>query len=317
MAKKGPGLFSDLALAERTLNYKSERFGDVNVVAWFESHWNRYAPFADRDFAHRLNDAFIRLAAGEPGELRRTSALHCFQRLFWEMYLGVGLLDRHLPLVPRVNRDESGPDFLVDAASGAFWIEAIAPDGGIGPDRVVDMTGVGGCHDVPNDQISLRLLHALREKSKQIDRWMASGVVGNNDPVVVAINDTNIPHAHTDFTPPRIVRVLFGCGMPAIDIDRQTGKFGREYLTQQDSISKQSGTGVDTGAFARGELRRVSSVIFSSINPWSKLNGDGPDFLHIANPNALAPIAPGWLHKCIDYSMESGAETDRIRWTER
>jgi len=80
---------------------------------YVERLWRVYAPYADRHF-------------------REDARKHFLQR-YWEMYLAVALKDAGFTPVKLTDK---GPEFFIEIDGRRVWVEAIAPGGGQGPDKV-------------------------------------------------------------------------------------------------------------------------------------------------------------------------------------
>lgn len=265
--------------------------------------WERFRPFADRVFVNEIRDAVQRMKVhGAPGK-DRTNACRDFQQRYWEMWTGCSFLDRGVELVPSANRDNRGPDLLAKRGGQRVWIECIAPEPGIGPDAVADYPDEDGISDIPDDQVKLRFLGALKKKREAFERYEREGIVEANDARIVPVNGGSIPYARTDFDPPRIVRVLYGIGTFAWKFDRATGAWSPPYLTQSRSIATHSGSPVSTVGFVTEELSKISAVIYSAVNAWNRSSPDEIDLLLIHNPRSSVPLAAGWLPRVAEYSV--------------
>src|SRR5262245_28428217 len=110
----------------------------VSYKHFIEELWIRFRPLADRHFREDARDHFL-------------------QR-FWEMYLGVTLLDRGFDLQ---RHGDEGPEFYAVVAGRRMWFEAMAPGPGEGPDRVQEWAPATSPSEiraryVPTEKIILR-----------------------------------------------------------------------------------------------------------------------------------------------------------------
>ena len=168
-----------------------------------EELWSRTAEFLDSDLPDK--------------------ATRQFHQCFWEMYLAASLLDLNLALVPRAERKKPsvGPDLQV---APNIWLEAIAVTSGAGPDAVPDTTSgpANKAHDVPDEQITLRLISGITEKRNKFDSYRQNGIVGSDDVCIVALNAALVPPLNFEWFPPRIVRAVMEFGHPVVAMDRSS-----------------------------------------------------------------------------------------------
>lgn len=142
-----------------------------------EGLWRTYRPYADRHF--------------------RTEIQSAFDERFWEMYLTCALLDLGLP----VSCPKPGPDVLLSLGETTIWVEAICPTQGSdeNPDRVPDYNfGAPVATRVPDDEVIMRLRHAIETKVRAFDKYTAQGIVSNDSAWIVAVNGCQIPHARLE-----------------------------------------------------------------------------------------------------------------------
>jgi hypothetical protein len=119
---------------------------------FIEEMWEKYWPYADSDFLPKARN-------------------RDFQACYWEMYLGFSLLRQNMQIEPRRERkrlwgsSDKGPDFKI-VAPYTLWLEAITPGADTTEDAVPEAE-LGVARQVPDDEVKLRLLHAIRDKAKQ------------------------------------------------------------------------------------------------------------------------------------------------------
>src|SRR5262245_60685099 len=104
--------------------------------------WEVYRPHADRHFL---------------SEVKRQ-----FHQRTWEMYVGCAFLKNGIPF----SSTNDGPDFLIESAGKKVWVECIACNKGEGPDKVPPLE-YGVVQDVPEDEMCIRIAHALETKAKR------------------------------------------------------------------------------------------------------------------------------------------------------
>jgi predicted KAP-like P-loop ATPase len=149
-----------------------------------ESLWARYGALADSHF-------------------REDARAHFIER-FWEMYLGVAFLDRGYQVSPGSG---AGPEFSFNDGGRQFWVEAVAPGPGTGPDRV-PKAEISVAGDVPTEKILLRFANAVAAKREQYQAALKSGIVSPTSGYLLAINSRRIPHAPYGNTLPFYVQAL-------------------------------------------------------------------------------------------------------------
>jgi hypothetical protein len=160
---------------------------------WFENMWKEYQQkelCAENNF---------------PSELK----IHFSQRA-WELYLGITLLNRGYTLQ---KHKSIGPDFKIihndfNKDIQTVWIEAISVKKGQPPDAVPEMPF--GVSDLPEEQMLLRLTNGLSEKYDKYCKDVKVGVVGADDPYIIAINRSEIEYLDPQI--PLILKCLFNLG---------------------------------------------------------------------------------------------------------
>jgi hypothetical protein len=245
--------------------------------------WSRFFPYADQGFAEDF-------------------PVHLHQR-FWEMYLGVTLLDAgHSIVAPK-----PGPDFGLTLGGRRIWIEAVtATPGEIGrPDSVPrfepNETGISSGY-VPQDQIILRCTTAISAKfPKQYWQHVTKGIVGEHDCYVIAVNHAEAYYWAEVGTPPFMLRAVLGLGSMYVTIDRSTLEIANQGVLYRGSIPKSTGAEVDTSLFLTPESAPLSAVIGSvttigaPVHMQESEHSMGQDFRLIKNPMARNVIPEGLL----------------------
>ncbi len=228
------------------------------LISFIEKLWQDYNPYADRDF---------------PEQFQRD-----LDSRFWEMYLTCTLLYKSLPVTPRSNRPNKGPDILIENNDNRIWVEATARGCGefINPDRVEDFE-MGRVINIldEDEKIILRFTGAIKDKFEQYKDYLAEGVVSSSDAYIIAINSCKINIAECEVGIPRIIRSLIG-----------------------QAVKRKSGEKIETNFFLNPEYENISGIIFSSfyINSIATKkcfgldHNYGEDLLYIHNPMAKNPI---------------------------
>lgn len=237
-----------------------------NVRNFIDSLWSRYYPYADDHF---LEDA-----------------RNHFQERFWEMYVGVTLLDRQFQLY---RASDSGPEFYFLLERRKVWFEAIAPGPGVGPDYV-PQPPLGEASAVPTEKILLRFTSALAEKRNKYLIAKSKGIIAEDDLYILAINSRKIPHAPFGSTMPYYVQALLPFGNPAIAIDKKTMEVVDSYYQYRSNIAKANGQSISTLGFLNLEFSFMTAVLHSSVDCVNHPDMLGGDFSILHNPNASNPL---------------------------
>lgn len=225
-------------------------------------------------------------------------------KAFWELYVAQALRLHGVHLVPRTKRPKAGPDFMI--GQPRVWVEAIAPGPGTGADQVHEPPLDGHARKVPDDQIQLRYMCAIDEKRKKLDRYRAQGIVGSDDPCVIALNGAEVSSSG-DFDPPRIIRMLFGIGWPVAHICRTSGQVTSWSHESRAAVSKASGATVPATGFLDGSLAGIAAILFSLATPWNSFDHrPGCDFMLIHNPDAKTKVPIGLLPAHREYRLDAG-----------
>jgi hypothetical protein len=252
-----------------------------------------------RDYCDYLWGRFF-LYADEGFEQDFTTHLH--QR-FWEMYLGVTLLDAgHAIIAPK-----PGPDFGLVLDGRRIWIEAVtATPGDAGrPDSVPrfepNETGISSGY-VPQDQITLRCTAAISAKfPRQYRQHVEKGIIGERDCYIVAVNHAEAYYWAEVGTPPFMLRAVLGLGSMFVTFDRASREITKQGVLYRGSITKSTGAEVDTTLFLAPDSAPLSAVIGSvttigtPVHIQDAQHEMGQDFRLINNPMARNAVPDGLL----------------------
>lgn len=242
------------------------------IRAHCESLWERFAPYAD--------DQFL-------AEVPRR-----FHARYWEMYLGVTIMDCGYEIVA----PKPGPDLGITVDGHRVWFEAVTATAGAeeNPEQVPGFV-FGHMQQVPNEQMILRYLSAISEKVlRQRPRWIEGGHVNAHDCLIVALNPKLIDHEIFDTIPPRIVQVAYPVGPLAVVVDARTGRHLETRAQVRASIQRVSGADVATGVFFDEGYAALSGLICSRVDVANRPDILGADFQFLPNPCATT-LAPNLL----------------------
>jgi hypothetical protein len=234
-----------------------------------QEFWAIFEPFADSQF-------------------RAEFALHMHPR-FWEMYLGAWLASNSAGLVPR--RTAQGPDFHIVRNGQDIWVEATAPDDGSGADAVPSIYG-RGYDPVPQEKMVLRFTNAIAEKLVKHTHYTSEGIIGPNDPFVIAINGGGIPMTLFDEPMPAIIKSVYPFGQYSITFRADTLETLQQGFHRRNEVAKKSGSTVPTTLFLDAASKGVSGVLYSTATLWDLPPIPGHEFLYIHNLVATSPLEP-------------------------
>lgn len=226
--------------------------------------WEKYAPYADRNFISSLRSDF--------------------HARFWEMLLCTELLAAGFVVV---KESDAGPEFYVTVNGKRVWIEAVSPKAGDGPDAVPPIEyGPNAAGTVPIDQIVLRITSALREKLSHYQRARAADRISPEDGYIICINPSQVPYAKFGTEPSYPSRALYGVGNLTLSIDRSSRKVMDQFNAYTPEIIKKSGSSVPTSPFFGLGDTTCSAVIYSAMDFFNIDRYRGNDFGVYHNPNA-------------------------------
>jgi hypothetical protein len=273
-------------MAEPTASFFLEGAGDVIYAAardhprgrmardFCEALWARYAPLADPHF--------------------REDARTNFLQRFWEMYLGVALIDRGIQLQ---RYGAEGPEFYATLNGRRVWFEAIAPRQGQGPDRVPDLR-LGEAQYVPTEKILLRFTSALEAKRQRYLSAVAKGIIRSDDAYVLALDSRGIPHASLNDRVPYFVQAFLPFGPLTANIDSRTLEITETYYAYRAAVKKANDTEISTRTFLDPAASFCSAVLHSSVDCANHPSAMGADFAVLHNPNAAVEVPSALFSWC-------------------
>jgi hypothetical protein len=245
-----------------------------------ESLWRAYRPFADPHF--------------------RQDAMHQFLQRFWEMYLACTLLDRGFK-IERVGSE--GPEFYFSCEGCRIWVEAITPGPGKGPDRVND-SKLGEACTISDEKLVMRYTHALLEKHRRYEAWLAKGIVQPDDQILLAINCRGIPHAPCGAELPYVLKAFLPIGALAVVLDRDTMETKDSYQQRREAVVKRSGAHIATTSFIIPSFAGFSAVLHSAVDCANHPTELGSDFLVLHNPTASSGLPLNLFYWCKQFEFK-------------
>lgn len=246
--------------------------------------WGTFEPFADADFLAEF-------------------ALHPHQR-YWEMYLGVRLIELGFQLRPRASAD--GPDLLLILDNRNVWIEATVPGEGAGIDSVPTLEEHSGFMPIPEDKIILRFTNSISEKKQRLDHYLDAGIVAAADAYIIAISGGRIQMLMFNGPMPAIIKSVYPIGDHQVIVDANKGEVIEQRLAIRRAIEKASGSLVSTQSFIDPSFSAVSGLLYSDVALTNQPKDQTQEFLFIHNSVAAAPMDNGWLGIGRDCWVEQG-----------
>lgn len=262
-----------------------DRHSYEDIREFIKSLWALYEPYADQHFRSEIG--------------------HHFHQRFWEMYLGCVLLNNGHSIA----RSEIGPDFNIQIDASNIWIEAVAPGAGTGDDMVNDLVADSKAHLVPDANIILRIRSAIEDKHEQLHRFKDDGLIGMDDPYVIAVNGRGIPMAFLDSEDiPYIIKCVLPFGQQKHEYDVASKMLTRVYYEYRSKINKRSGCEVSTDIFLDEEYNEISAILYSAADVANHPSIIGSEFILIHNPKALNPLNMGTFQFGREFWVEQRLE---------
>jgi hypothetical protein len=243
-----------------------------------------------------------------------------FWQRIWEAILGCHLAELgHEP-----SSADEGPDFQIMHHGSAIWIEAICPKPKGIPLEYMTLPDSNEVRvtTMPVEPLTLNWTSALKEKMEKLEGrknragkylpgYVARGIVGTDQPYVIAVNSGRWGRAETGISQfPFSAEVGFGIGAIAVPVDRETGTFGEAKHTSRFHIENKNKALVGTSAFLGEEYRGVSAVLstgFLCPQPHSY------PYTLVHNPFARAPLPQGVIK--VQHEYVSRVDGDFIELT--
>lgn len=210
-----------------------------------------------------------------PKYLEKVQSDRNFHQRWWEMFLGVGLLNLNCNI--NTSPIEKGPDFLISLTSQNIWIEAVAPNIGNSSDAVPEL--LEGVHNLPEVEFLLRLTNSLNYKLDVFNNYKEKGLVSDNDYCIIAISTCALNQYGSlmDFPAPAPLKVLAGVGNLVLDKDNN-------YVQYRAEIQKKSGCLVETSLFSLKSYSKICAVLYSYSDPLNSPDKPETTFQLFLNP---------------------------------
>lgn len=249
----------------------------VKEKARIEQLWTVHKPYADSHFLQEVKTQF--------------------HPRIWEMILTSTFKDRGYP--PQKTSND-GPEFFIEISGKRFWVEAIAPEPGNGPDAVPPPPQYDGLelplHPVPNEKIILRLTHAVAKKLEKYKVDKQNSRISTEDGFILAINGYKALNGwfgigeETDSELPVIVKAVLPIGSKYVSCDKKTKEVVESGFAYRPEISKEKGSPVSTCWFLKEECKVISAIIYSESGILALPQSMGSEFIFIHNHRAIHPL---------------------------
>lgn len=250
--------FKDSILNESKLYARIRDYEkDSSVKSQIENYWRKFEQYAPQKFLENIQN--------------ETN----FHQRWWEMFLGVGLLNVNCDI--RTSSIEKGPDFLISLTSQNIWIEAVAPNIGNNNDAVPEL--FEGIHKLPEVEFLLRLTNSMSYKLDVFNNYKEKKLVSDNDYCIIAISSCALNQYGSlmDFPAPAPLKILAGVGNLVLDKDNN-------YVQYRTEIQKKSGSSVETSLFSLESYSKICAVLYSNSDPLNSPNKPETTFQLFLNP---------------------------------
>lgn len=180
----------------------------------------------------------------------------------WEM-----MVARHLDAQGfAITTTAHGPDFRFEHAGRTWWVEAVSPEPMGIPEHYLEGPKAGEFKvgDVPHEEVRRRWITAIKAKADKLTKYRAKNIVRSGDAYIIAVNGCQlgafaIQHGLSQL--PYAVEAVYPVGPISISIDKETGAFGKPYISNQWAIESAQGAPVLTSMFVNKKNSNISGII--------------------------------------------------------
>lgn len=249
-----------------------------------------------------------------------------FYPYVWEM-----LLARHLKKLDLdISSDDEGPDFRISHEGHNIWVEAVCPSPEGLPAHWLSIRSINEppqVFDIPHEQMLLRWTAALKEKKEKLTGridgsgksrpgYMENGVVGADEPYVIAINSCRLSLRASDShygisQRPFALEAAFPFGAIELVIDQATGRLIDQRHVFRASIKNINGADVPTDNFLNPEYSGVSAILGTPAGI-NAVCGEKAPLALVHNPFAKNKLPIGILGADEEYVAEIGKNNIEI-----
>jgi len=237
--------------------------------AKYEAHWQVFQKVAYEGFREKFQREFY--------------------SCWWEMYLGVSIINRRLPVVP--GRPNEGPDFQVQLDDGStVWVEATAPQRGTSDDQIPLEKYDGQMTTEPTDEAILRFTQAMQVKRNKFEEYTQNGIVDAKDGMVIALSPCSFQDEammSLEFDEPYPLAFLAGFDASKVVV---RGDGSIHWGGWRQTIQRKSGSPVRVDPFAQPEFSIISGVLYTVESPFNPETEDKYRMRLYLNPEATNPL---------------------------
>jgi hypothetical protein len=224
----------------------------------------------------------------------------------WELFLLFVLDGAGLTLERTASK---GPDICVRLASGKrCWIEAVVPTPGSGDDAIPPLPqDPSRVRAPPMDKLLLRYRSVLHDKMKKLAGYRSDGIVGDQDVVLVAINQGAIENSDlNDQEVPALLKAVLPIGEPLLVVPIDSVEKPHVITPRREAVKKANDEPVSTTFFLEPATAFISGILFAT-DIWNLRWTMEESLSLIHRPGAAIPLPPGELQtRCELWVDEEG-----------
>ena len=262
-----------------------------------------------------LEDAWARFGhlVGDRPQHFLTEFRSRFHDRSWELWLLAALADAGLTLEPGKPK---GPDVCAALDGRRVWIEAVVASPGApnSPDRVPSRRNGGASSASYDERLALlRYRSALEDKLGKIDEYVRDGLIGRDEPVLIALNHGQLEDSDLlDTEVPAVVRAVYPIGEAVAVVTPYSDEPVQLELPPRFTVAKakmpeqEEPSEVSTTFFFEPRSAAVSGVLFASqpVRSLSRSTKGALGLVH--NSQAAAPFPRGGLPVRSEHWVENG-----------
>jgi hypothetical protein len=265
----------------------------VDLKQRIETLWYQYQPIAPKGLVKK--------------------AQHEFHQVWWEIYLGIGLMNLGFEVKPSPPH-RKGPDIqLPFLEQKNIWVEAVAPNVGTTSDKIPESV-IDGVADFPKEQCLFRLATALESKAKIFHDYQTnldSRIIKESDFSIIALSACALNQLGSllEFPAPAPLSIFAGAGNLVL-----SSKQEKSFVEHREFLCKDSGSNVSMNFFENEQFNIISAVLYSFIDPLNAPDKPETTFQLFVNPNATNQI-PSLFIQRFETWIRVSKNTGESLWT--
>jgi len=191
-----------------------------------------------------------------------------------------------------------GPDFRIEHAGRTIWIEAVVPAPEDVPADYLEPPPAGKfrLRSKPDAERVLRCMSVIADKRYKVDGYLAKGIIGAADCVIIAVNICRLsdldPDGNGITRMPLSMEAVFPIGPLVVPISSDGKIDGPMQNAPRFAVRKASGEPIKTTAFLDPAFVNISAVIQAHQKDMHERD---LVLATIHNPLALNPLPTGLL----------------------